>query len=91
MNFSTLFVSLATPLARRVLTALGIGLISYGAVQAAFNAAQSQLLILYGSAGSTVTWMLESAGFNVAMGIVLGAIAAKVGLNALSRFGKLST
>lgn len=89
MTFSQLMVSLAGPVVKRALSALGIGAISYGAIQVAFNQLQTTLLGLYGAFGGDFVWILDRAGISAAMGIILGAMSAKVGLMALSRLGKL--
>lgn len=90
MNIVGFLMGMAGPLVKKVMAALGIGVISYAAVVTAFQAAQSSLLSSYGSISYDVVWMAERAGLNTAMGIILGAMAAKLSLTAFSRFGKLA-
>lgn len=90
MTFASLLTSLAGPIAKRALSALGIGVVSYAAVQAAFTAAQSQLLSLYGQAPASMMWIAERAGFSTGIGIILGALAAKFGLQAISKLGRIA-
>lgn len=89
MGFSSLMVSLAAPVAKRALTALGIGVITYGAVLASFNAAKDQVVGLLGQMSTSVIWMADRAGLLAAFGIVLGAMAAKVGLQAVKKLGMI--
>lgn len=88
-TFSALAVSLAGPVVKKALQALGIGIVSYAAVLAAFSAAQSQILALYGQAPASMLWMVERAGLAQAMGIILGALAAKFGLQAIGKLGRI--
>lgn len=91
MSFATLAVSLAGPIVKRALVALGVGVISYAAVTAAFTQVQSTLISLFGTASSNVIWMIDAAGFLQGVGIVLGAYSAKLSLQTLTRFGKLQS
>lgn len=91
MTFSSLILSLAGPVVKRALQALGIGVVSFAAVTAAFNAAQAQMLALYGQAPASMLWIAERAGFSSALGILLGAVAAKLGLSVISKLGRLGS
>lgn len=88
-TFSSLVMSLAGPVVKKALQALGIGVVSYGAVLVAFNAAQAQILALYGQAPASMLWFIERAGVATGMGIVLGALAAKFGLQAIGKLGRI--
>lgn len=89
-TLSSLITSLAGPVVKRALVALGIGIVSYAAVQAAFSAAQSQLVALYGQAPASMVWIAERAGFTAGIGIILGALAAKFGLMAVGKLGRIA-
>ena len=89
-TFAALAASLAGPLVKKALAAIGIGIVSYAAVQAAFSAAQAQLLALYGQAPSSMMWVAERAGFSAGIGIILGALAAKFALQAVGKLGRLA-
>jgi len=89
MSVASLLSSLAGPLAKRALTALGIGVVSYTAVMAAFSAAQAQILALYGQAPASMLWFIERVGMAQSMGIILGAVAAKFGLQAVGKLGRI--
>lgn len=91
MGFSSVMVSLAGPVVKRALSALGIGVVSFAAVQVAFNQVRDFMIGAYGQISGDMIWLVELAGVNQAIGIVLGAMAAKVGLQALSKLGKLQS
>lgn len=65
-------------------------MLSYAAVQVAFNAAQSAMLSAYGQITADISGFLGLAGFNQAVGIVLGAISARIALNSVTKLGMLS-
>lgn len=89
MNWATLFTSLAGPIAKRVLVALGVGVISYAAVLTAFNTVKDSFLAAYGQISVDLLWMIELAGLHTAAGIILGAMVARLTLQAVTRLGKL--
>lgn len=88
-TLSSVLMALAGPVVKKALQALGIGIVSYGAVLVAFNAAQAQILALYGQAPASILFMIERAGVAQSMGIVLGAMAAKFGLQAVGKLGRI--
>ena len=81
----------AGPIAKHVLAALGIGLISYAALTALVDAVISHVQSNYSNIPSAVAQLLDLAGFGTALGIILGGIAARAAFGAIARFGKLST
>ena len=90
MTLAGLLGTLAVPLVRKVLTALGFGLISYAAVQGAFDAAKSAFLGAYGSINADIVWFIELAGIQTAAGIILGAMAARLSLMVLKKLGMVA-
>lgn len=84
------FLSAAVPsLAKKVLTALGLGTITYAGLQTAFNAAQTQIIASYGQISGNALQLADLAGVGQSIGIILGAMAARVGMIALSKIGKV--
>lgn len=81
----------AGPIAKHVLAALGIGLISFAALTALVDAVISHVQSNYSNIPASVAQLLDLAGFGTALGIILGGIAARAAFGAISRFGKLST
>lgn len=91
MSFASLMVSLAAPVVKRALTAIGIGVVSYAAIQSVFSAAQAALLSSYGQISADIVGPLNMAGFGQAVGIVLGAMSARVSLQVVKRLGMIGS
>jgi len=89
MSWAALFTSLAGPVVKRALVALGVGVISYAAVLTAFNTMKDSFLTAYGQISADLLWMIELAGLHTAAGIILGAMVARLTLQAVSRLGRL--
>jgi len=89
MPLAPLLVSIAGPFIKRALTALGIGVISYAAVQTALSAAVSQVQGAYGSIAGDIAGPLGLAGFGEAIGIILGALSARLAATQLTKLGLL--
>lgn len=87
--WATFLLALAGPLVKRALVAIGVGFISYAAVMTAFTAVQNAFLAQIGSAGAEIMWVVDRTGTSAAVGILLGAMAARLSLHAVTRFGKL--
>lgn len=77
-TFSAVLTALAAPLAKKVLTALGMGIVSYAAITAALAAVTSAITTAYGAITGDIAAILSLAGFGQAMGIILGAMAARL-------------
>lgn len=82
--------SIVGPLAKRVLTSLGIGWITYEGVSESLDAARSAVLAAWGGLSGTVLDLLSLAGMGTALGIILGAVAARAGLAFIARLGRLT-
>ena len=76
-------------LAKRALLAIGLGTITYSGLQAAFNAAQTQIINNYGLMPSNALALADLAGVGAAIGILLGALAARVGIAVVAKFGRV--
>ena len=76
-------------LAKKALTAIGLGTITYAGLQAAFDAAQAQVVANYGAMPAAALQLSDLAGVGQAIGILLGALAARVGMVALSHIGRV--
>lgn len=89
MGWGTFLLSLAGPILKRALIALGIGWVTYQGLDVLLSAligsVQSNFSAFSGSAAQIV-WL---AGFGQAIGIVLGAITARMSMMILSKLGKV--
>jgi len=81
----------AGPIAKRVLAALGFGVVSYAALQTAFDVAKGAVVSAYGSITGDIAGILSLAGFGTGMGIVLGAMAARITYLQLSKLARVAT
>lgn len=78
------------PLAKRVLVALGIGVVSYAGVQTLLDQVRDAVTGAWGQLGGSTLQLLTLGGFPESVGIILGALAARVGLMALEQFGRVT-
>lgn len=82
-------IQAAVPLVKRVIVALGMGWISYESVDALFSNVEGAVVGAWGSIGGVPYKILTLSGFGVAIGIILGAMAAKVAMKALGHLGRI--
>lgn len=83
-------VAIAGPIVKRVLVALGIGVVSYAGLNAVMSQVQSAVTNAWGQMGTVTLQLLTLAGFSDALGIALGALAARLALVSLSHFGRVA-
>lgn len=76
-------------LVKKGLVALGLGTVTYTGLQAAFDAAQAQIISNYGQMPAAALQLADLAGVGATIGIILGALAARVGMVALSHIGRV--
>lgn len=86
MNTLGAFLAAAVgPLAKRVLTALGFGVVSFAAVQAAIGGLLNQAQSAWGGLAGDTAAYLALGGYNTALSILGGALTARVALMVLKR------
>lgn len=76
-------------LVKKGLVALGLGTITYTGLQAAFDSAQAQIISNYGAMSGGTMAIVDLAGGGQVIGILLGALAGRIGMIALSKIGKV--
>lgn len=76
-------------LVKRALLALGLGIITYSGLQAAFDTVQAQVISNYGQMSGASLQLADLAGVGQTIGILLGALAARVGIAVVSRIGRV--
>lgn len=90
MSFLSAFLSASIGnLTKKALVALGLGTITYTGLQQAFDAAQSQVISNYGAMSGGTLAIVDLAGGGQVIGILLGAVSARIGMMALSHIGKV--
>lgn len=76
-------------LVKRAAVAIGFGTVTYAGLQTAFNGVQAQVIANYGQLSGASMQLADLAGVGVSMGILLGAMAARVGIAVVSKFGRV--
>lgn len=77
------------PLAKRVLSALGIGWLTFEGLGAMVDQARDAVISAWGGISANVLTVASMAGVGTAIGIVLGAIVARVTFVMLAKLGKV--
>lgn len=87
-GFGTFLASLAAPIVKRAMVALGFGLVSYAAMTLALNAALGAAKNAWaGLAGfPEALQLVQMAGVNTAASIIAGALVARVAMQSLKKF-----
>lgn len=86
----TWLLSLAGPVIKRFLSALGIGIVSYAALSTALNQALGAAKAAMGGLSGDALGLVQLAGVPDAMSIIAGALIARVSLMVLKRFELLA-
>lgn len=80
----------AWPIAKKVLVMMGIGWITYEGLGLIATQAQGHIVTLWGQLPQSVIQLASLGGFPQALGIILGAITARVSFIALGKLGKVA-
>ena len=91
MPIAAFLVAMAWPIAKKVLVMLGIGVITYGGLQLIGQQVQSAIISSYGQLGSSVLGVFGLAGIPESIGILLGAINARIAFVAVGKIGKVAS
>lgn len=84
-------LALVWPLAKKVLVSLGIGFITYAGLSLIGTQVSNQVLSYWGQVPTDMFKMASLLGIPQAVGIMLGGLAARIGLVAVGRLGKLTS
>lgn len=90
-NFGSFLVALAGPVARRVMISLGLGVVSYGGLTLIATQIKDAVIANYSAISGQVFDLLNLIGLGQAIGILIGAIIARVAFAAVSRIGVMSS
>jgi len=80
MTWATLLMSLVGPMALRVLTTIGLGTITFTGVTIALQQLIDFAVTNYGGMSSDILALAGIAGVPQGLGIVVGAMTARVGM-----------
>lgn len=78
------------PLAKRVLLALGVGIVSYAAVSTLANTLIQSVQTAWGGVSGSILQVASMAGIPESLSIMSGAILARVSLVAVSKLGRVA-
>lgn len=85
----TFFTASIGAIVKRGLAAIGIGVLTFGAITAAFNQIVSIAQTHFNNVASDVLQILNLAGTGEALGMVTGALLFKLGFSTMKRLGLL--
>jgi len=80
MNLGAWLLSLAGPLALRVLTALGVGTITFTGVATSLQTLIDMAVSNWAGVGADILALASLAGLPECVGIICGAMVARVGI-----------
>lgn len=83
-------MALAGPLARQVLVALGIGLITYVGLDTAVSSALAAAKSNMGQITGSVAAILSRGGIFTAMSVIAGGITARMSMMVLKQLGRVA-
>jgi len=76
-------------LAKRVLTALGIGWVSFNGITELASQVKDQVMTAWGGLPAEVLAIATMAGFGVAFGVILSAVTYKASLSVMAWLGRV--
>lgn len=83
-------LALVWPLAKKVLLALGIGVLTYSGLSVLASQAQNEIISLWGQVPGDMSNMAALLGIPQAFGVILGGVMARVALISVGRLGRIS-
>lgn len=90
MPLAVWLLALVGPLVKKVLLALGVGIVSYAGLHLLGSQINAAVLGAWGGVGGSILQILSLAGIPESIGITLGAINARIALIAVNKFGKVA-
>lgn len=88
-SFGLYLASVSTPIAQRVLTGLGFGVVTYVGLQAVMTEIQNNVLSHWGGIPPISMQLLSLAGVPDVIGILLGAFAARFSMMQLKSLSQI--
>jgi maltodextrin utilization protein YvdJ len=88
MQFAWLFqflVAFGVPIVKKILVGLGIGAITYTGINAVLDAAKAELMANMSGLPSEIAALLGIAKFDIAINIVLSAVATRLLISGVSK------
>ena len=79
-DFGAYLLSISVPIAQRVLTGLGFGVVTYVGYEAAVTAARDAVIAYWGGIAPAPLAIISMVGVGEAVGIVLAAVATRAAM-----------
>lgn len=76
-------------LVKRALVALGLGIVTYNGLDVVFNAVKMHVIANYSAMAGASLNLADLAGVGQVIGIILGALAGRIGILVLSSIGRV--
>jgi len=89
-NLATWLITLAWPIAKRILVMLGIGTVTYTGLSLLGNQAQQAVVDNWGALGGATLQIATLGGIPQTIGIILGAFNARLAFVVVGRLGKIA-
>lgn len=90
-NIFVWLLAAAWPIAKKVLVMLGIGWVTYEGLSLLGNQVVSEVSAVWGSMPVSMLQMASLLGIPQSIGIVLGAMTARIAYVAVGKLGKVTT
>lgn len=91
MPLAAWLLAIAWPVAKKVLAGLGIGWLTYEGVTTALNAAIAAIQANWGAVTGAMLQLASLGGIPEVMGIITGALVARLAIITVARLGKVVT
>lgn len=88
-SFGLYLESVATPIVKRALSGIGIGVVTYLGLDVALQLVKDQVIANWGMMPAGVLTLMTLSGVTQGVGIILGAIAARYSMLQLSSLAKV--
>lgn len=89
-SLSSLLLALGWPIVRKVLVMLGIGIVTYGAMTTLLNSVISQAQSSWGQLAGAALQLSSLGGIHQVLGIITGALVARVSVMAAGKLAVLA-
>jgi hypothetical protein len=89
INLFAWLMAAVAPLVKQGLVSLGIGWIAYSGISLILDQAKAAVIANWSAMSGATAQLLGHFGFGTALGIILGALAARAAMAAGSHMGKV--
>lgn len=91
MDLTAWLLMIAWPVVKKVLVALGVGMLTFEGLSLVGSQVQSLVLSYWGQMPASVLSVLSMSGMSESVGITLAALSARISLVAIGKIGKIAS